>query len=43
MLESAGYMALVVMAWAFAVGIAGGIAIVLAEFAMEFYKEHFRK
>ena len=43
MLESAGYMALVVIAWAFAAGFAGGVNFLLAELAAEFYEEHFRR
>ena len=43
MLESAGYMALVVIAWAVEVGFAGGVTILLAELAAEFYEEHFRR
>lgn len=40
---AAAWMAIVVMTWAFAIGIAGGIALLLAEFVIEFYEEHFRK
>ena len=43
MLNSAGYLALVVMVWAAAAGFVGGVAILLAELAAEFYKEHFRQ
>ena len=43
MLESAGYMALVVIAWAVAVGFAGGVTFLLVELAAEFYEEHFRR
>lgn len=39
---NAAYMALVVMAWAFAIGMSGGIALLLAEVAMEIYEEHFK-
>ena len=43
MLERAGYMALVVIAWAVAVGFAGSVTFLLAELAAEFYEEHFRR
>ena len=43
MLENAGYMALVVIAWAIAAGFVGGVAILLAELVAEFYEEHFRR
>lgn len=43
MLESAWYMALVVIVWAVAAGYAGGVTFLLAALAAEFYEEHFRR
>lgn len=39
---NAAYMAVTVMAWAFAIGMSGGIALLLLEVAMEIYEEHFK-
>lgn len=39
---NAAYMAVTVMALAFAIGMSGGIALLLAEVAMEIYEEHFK-
>ena len=39
---NAAYMAVTVMAWAFAIGMSGGIALLLAEVTMEIYEEHFK-
>lgn len=38
---NAAYMALVVMAWALAIALAGGVALFLVEVALEIYEEHF--
>lgn len=35
-------MALVVIAWAFAIAIAGAVAFFLVEVALELYEEHFK-
>lgn len=42
-MENAAYMALVVMAWAIAIALAGGVAIFLVSMALEIHKEHFRR
>lgn len=42
-MENAAYMALVVMAWAIAIALVGGVAIFLVSMALEIYKEHFRR
>lgn len=39
---NAAYMAFVVMAWAFAIAIAGAVAFFLVEVAPELYEEHFK-
>lgn len=39
---NAAYMALVVMAWALAVALAGGVALFLVEVGLEIYEEHFK-
>lgn len=39
----AAYMALVVMAWAIAVALAGSVALYLVSMALEIYEEHFRR
>lgn len=43
MLESAWYMALVVIVWAIAAGFAGGVTFLLAALAAGFYEEHFHR
>lgn len=40
---NAAYMALVVMAWALAICMAGGVAFFLVEVAPEVYEEHFKR
>lgn len=40
---NAAYMALVVMAWAFALAIAGGVALFLVGMALTIYEEHFKR
>ena len=40
---NAAYMALVVMAWALAIALAGGVALFLVEVALEIYGEHFHR
>ena len=40
---NAAYMALVVMAWALAIALAGGVALFRVSMALEIYKEHFRR
>lgn len=42
-MENAGYMALVVMAWALAIALAGGVALFLVSMALEIYEEHFHR
>lgn len=39
---NAAYMALVVIAWAFAIAIAGAVAFFLVEMTLELYEEHFK-
>lgn len=36
------YMALVMMAWALAIALAGGVALFLVDVALEIYEEHFK-
>jgi len=40
---NAAYMALVVMAWTLAIALAGGVALLLVEVALEIYEEHFHR
>lgn len=40
---NAAYMVLVVMAWALAICMAGGVALFLVEVALEVYEEHFQR
>lgn len=40
---NAAYMALVVMAWAFAIAIAGGVALFFVDMALTIYEEHFKR
>jgi hypothetical protein len=40
---NAAYMALVVMAWALAIAMVGGVALFLVEVALEVYEEHFQR
>lgn len=40
---NAAYMAVTVMARAFAIGMSGGILLLLVEVAMEIYEEHFKR
>ena len=40
---NAAYMALVVMAWALAIAMVGGVAFFLVEVAPEVYEEHFKR
>lgn len=42
-MENAAYMALVVMAWALAIALAGGVALLLVTAALEIYEEHFHR
>ena len=42
-MENAAYMALVVMAWAIAIALAGGVALFLVIMTLEIYKEHFHR
>lgn len=39
----AAYMALVVMAWAIAVAIAGSVALFLVSMALDIYKDYFHR
>lgn len=39
---NAAHMALVVMAWAFAIALAGGVALFLVDVALKIYEEHFQ-
>ena len=39
----AAYMALVVMAWAIAVALAGSVALLLVTAALKIYEEHFHR
>lgn len=40
---NAAYMAVTVMAWAFALAIAGGVALFLVDMALTIYEEHFKR
>lgn len=40
---NAAYMALVVMAWALAIALAGGVALFPVSMALEIYEEHFHR
>ena len=40
---NAAYMALVVMAWTFALAIAGGVVLFLVDMALQIYEEHFKR
>lgn len=39
----AAYMALVVMAWAIAVALAGSVTLFLVSMALDIYKDYFRR
>lgn len=40
---NAAYMALVVMAWALAIALAGGIELFPVDVALKIYEEHFHR
>lgn len=42
-MENAAYMALVVMAWALAIALAGGVALFPVSMALEICEKHFRR
>ena len=40
---NAAYMSLVVMVWALAIALAGGVALFLVSMTLEIYEEHFHR
>ena len=42
-MTNAAYMALVVMAWAIAVALAGSVVLYLVSMALDIYKDYFRR